>query len=65
MKIFNFESKIDINSINQYFELSDNDVFFDIETTGLSRKYSHIYMIGIGVIENEFYKSLSFLRKRY
>lgn len=60
MKIFNFESKIDINSINQYFELSDNDVFFDIETTGLSRKYSHIYMIGIGVIENEFYKITQF-----
>mgnify|MGYP001270398769 CR=1 FL=1 len=60
MKIFNFETKIDIISIKQYFELRENDIFFDIETTGLSRKYSHIYMIGIGKIENESYKITQF-----
>lgn len=60
MKIFDYETKIDINSIKNYFELRDDDVFFDIETTGLSRKYSHIYMIGIGKIENDSYKITQF-----
>ena len=32
-----------------------NSIFFDIETTGLSRERSHIYLIGVGVCTNEIY----------
>lgn len=45
MKIFNTSFKKEIN-IDKYF--NDQDIcFIDIETTGLSRKYHSIYLIGL------------------
>jgi uncharacterized protein YprB with RNaseH-like and TPR domain len=60
MKIFNYDYKIDSDMIKEYFDIKENDIFFDIETTGLSKKYSHIYMIGTGKIYNNSYKTTQF-----
>lgn len=32
--------------LTEYLEFPEQSIFFDIETTGLHRKYSHIYLIG-------------------
>lgn len=54
MKTFDFYKKIENKNI--YNLLDKNMILFDIETTGLSRKYSHIYMIGTGkIIDNNLF----------
>lgn len=59
MKIFEDKTKItDRTYIN---EISSTDLFFDLETTGLSRRFCHIYMIGTGYIsEDTFVTKLYF-----
>ncbi|MCR4781917.1 MAG: ribonuclease H-like domain-containing protein [Lachnospiraceae bacterium] len=59
MKIFEDTYKIeDSKYLN---DIGENDLFFDLETTGLSRRFCHIYMIGCGyIIENEFHTRLYF-----
>lgn len=43
------ETILEINSknINKYLPKPQKSVFFDIETTGLHRKYSRLYLIGV------------------
>lgn len=40
------KNKVDIKNNSIYFSDKDNICFLDIETTGLSRKYNFIYLVG-------------------
>lgn len=40
------KNKVDIKNNSIYFSHKDNICFLDIETTGLSRKYNFIYLVG-------------------
>lgn len=58
MKIFEDTIKIDNTFTNKY--ITEKDLLFDLETTGLSRKFCHIYMIGTGYIEGNFLHTMLF-----
>ena len=59
MKIF--EDKTPITDTTYLNEVTSTDLFFDLETTGLSRRFCHIYMIGTGYISgDEFITKLYF-----
>lgn len=58
MKIFEDTIKIDNTFANKY--ITEKDLLFDLETTGLSRKFCHVYMIGTGYIEGNFLHTMLF-----
>lgn len=58
MKIFEDTIKIDNTFTNKY--ITEKDLLFDLETTGLSRKFCHVYMIGTGYIEGNFLHTMLF-----
>jgi uncharacterized protein YprB with RNaseH-like and TPR domain len=54
MKMKIFKDKIEIENTEILNKTTSTDLFFDLETTGLSRKFCHIYMIGTGYIEGNY-----------
>lgn len=38
---------VNVEFISQYFDKDKNICFFDIETTGLSREYNYVYLVGL------------------
>ncbi|MCR5666979.1 MAG: ribonuclease H-like domain-containing protein [Eubacterium sp.] len=61
-----FHTKKVTNKKNSYFEkhFFNKPVFYDIETTGFSRDYHMIYMIGIGQIEDNHITSTQLLAEQ-
>ena len=65
LTITSFYSNFYYNCIDHFFQKNsiskERTLFFDIETTGLSHKTSHIYLIGAAVFEKTSFKLYQFL----
>lgn len=65
LTIASFYSNFYYNCINHFFQKNsiskERTLFFDIETTGLSHKTSHLYLIGAAVFEKTSFKLYQFL----
>ena len=65
LTITSFSSNFYYNCIDHFFQKNsiskERTLFFDIETTGLSHKTSHLYLIGAAVFEKTSFKLCQFL----
>ena len=65
LTIASFYSNFYYNCIDHFFQKNsiskERTLFFDIETTGLSHKTSHLYLIGAAVFEKTSFKLYQFL----
>lgn len=65
LTITTFFSNFYYNCIDYFFQKNsiskEHTLFFDIETTGLSHKTSHLYLIGVAFFEESSFKLYQFL----
>ncbi len=58
------EKDIPIDNLHNYRNLNEKTLCFDIETTGLNRKFSHITVIGTGYIKGSCIKFRQWMLER-